>query len=312
MDLSQRITSNDPWDEESEGSTLLSPPIGLSNWEQICLFPGSKDDDYAIEVDLTLLEGEVLNNQLYKEAGVILRYSGENQYYYAGLGGFGARTFIGKVTLQNGRSIWSLLDSQGKKEEIELNRTYSLRVECRGATITLSEIGKNRYFRYTVEDNTYPRGHGGLRTVRTQARFASLQKSGPSKLKVFVVMPLTTSLNFVYETIERVLAEHSDPELTCYRVDKLLTSIPIIEDIKKLLTTADLIIADLTDGNPNVYYEAGFAHALGKKVILIAQDGTDLKFNVRHIRIHFYKDPEDLRRKLKKAIDQTLAPERGR
>jgi len=307
MDLSKRITNNDPWQEEIEGSTLLSPTIDTAKWERMVRFPGDKDDDYAIEVELALIAGQHFNKQVYKEAGVILRYSGENQYYYAGLGGFGARTFISMVRPEHGSSIWDCLDSQGRKEEIRLNRTYKLRLECRGATITLSEDNKNRY---TVEVDKYSTGYWGLRTVRTQARFAKIVKTGPSVLKALVVMPFTPSLSFVYETIEKVVV--TDQKLVCHRVDKSRISRIILEDITEWLTTADLIIADLTNVNPNVYYEAGFAHALRKKLILIAQRGTPIEFNLRPIRTLFYEDPTDLARQLNEAIDETLAPERGR
>jgi hypothetical protein len=305
MDISKCRTIKDPW-ELIDDSTLLSPSIDKPHWEQIALFPDNKDDDYAIEVDLTLLHGEVLNKQLYKEAGVILRYSGDNQYYYVGLGGFGARTFIGMVKQQEGSSIWSCLDSQGKKEEIKFDRPYKLRVECRGATISLTEDDKNRY---TVDVDTYLTGYWGLRTVRTQGLFSKLKKSSPSVLKAFVIMPFTTSLNFVYTTIDDVV---SGEEIKCHRVDKSSISKPIIEDVREWLTSADLIIADLTNINPNVYYEAGYAHALKKKLILIAQEGTVLGFDMQHIRTLFYANPEDLSKKLKKAIDETLAAERGR
>ena len=232
MDLSKRKTINQPW-EEIDNSTLVSQPIKKSHWEQIILFPDEKNDDYAIEVDLTLLEGETLN-QLYKEAGIILRYSGENYFYYAGLGGFGARTFISMVKQQEGSSVWSCLDSQGKKDEIKFDRPYRPQVECRGATISLTEDDKNRY---TVDVDAYSTGYWGLRTVRTQAQFRRIKKRSPSMLVAFVIMPFTTSLNFVYQTIHDVVTEE---EIRRHRAEKSFISKPIIEDIKEWLTSAAL------------------------------------------------------------------------
>ncbi|NPA39327.1 MAG: hypothetical protein GXO57_02645 [Thermodesulfobacteria bacterium] len=46
----------------------------------------------------------------------------------------------------------------------------------------------------------------------------------------------------------------------------------IIKDILDNLYKADLVIADLTDQNPNVFYELGVRHTLSNKTILIAQD----------------------------------------
>src|SRR6266404_8176234 len=189
MDFSNRKAIHDPWGQES-GQTFLSPKID-EHWEHIVLFPDDKDNDYAIEVELSLLQGEVLNNQIQKTAGVIIRYSGEDQYYYAGLGGFGARTFIGVVKHNEGRSSWSCLESLGRREEIEFNRSYWFRVECQGAKLSVYDDRGNKL---SVEANSYPTGHYGFRTVRTQARFANLTKSGPSILKAFVIMPFTASL----------------------------------------------------------------------------------------------------------------------
>lgn len=94
-------------------------------------------------------------------------------------------------------------------------------------------------------------------------------------------MPFTSSLNFVYDVIKDVVTSER-PE--CHRVDESAMARPIVDDIKEWLANADLVVADLTGSNPNVYYEAGFAHALGKKVIPIAQSKDDLAFDLRPIR----------------------------
>ena len=300
MSIFKHQAIHDAWLEEDE-ETFLSPPIGAEkHWEQMLLFPDTKEDDYAVEVDLTLLHGEVLNNVLYKEAGVVIRYAGASRYYYAGLGGFGARTFIGLVEEQNGKSIWSRLASQGKKEQVDFNKIYQLRVECHGSKIALYE---NDVQKLSVEDDTYPAGYWGLRTVRTQARFANLRERGPSIPKAFVIMPFTSSLSFVYETIKKVV---NLEELDCYRVDEFAVSEPIIDNIKQHIVDADLVIADLTGKNANVYYEAGFAHALGKKLILMAQSVSDLTFDVGYIRAVIYSSPKELREKLRRAIRETF------
>ena len=44
---------------------------------------------------------------------------------------------------------------------------------------------------------------------------------------------------------------------------------------------ADLIVADLTGRNPNVFYETGYAHALNKRVILLTQRAEDIPFDLK-------------------------------
>lgn len=70
-----------------------------------------------------------------------------------------------------------------------------------------------------------------------------------------------------------------------------------------------LVIADLTDSNPNVFYELGIAHTLGKEVIMIAQHVAIVPFDVGHVRYIRYVYPsgvEQLEQKLKETIIQVL------
>jgi hypothetical protein len=57
----------------------------------------------------------------------------------------------------------------------------------------------------------------------------------------------------------------------------------IAKELWKSLVAAPLVIADLTDHNPNVLYELAVRHAAGKPAILIAQAGTEDIFDVREV-----------------------------
>ena len=67
----------------------------------------------------------------------------------------------------------------------------------------------------------------------------------------------------------------------------------IIEQIWQQLRAAEAVVADLTRSNPNVYYEVGLAHALGKQIIFITQDRDPLPFDVSTSRCVRY-DKSDL------------------
>lgn len=62
----------------------------------------------------------------------------------------------------------------------------------------------------------------------------------------------------------------------------------ILQDIVMGIANADVIIADVTGLNPNVFYELGLCHALDKKVILITQDISELPFDIRSYRVDEY------------------------
>lgn len=62
------------------------------------------------------------------------------------------------------------------------------------------------------------------------------------------------------------------------RADDILSQNNILSDIISSIYSSDLIVADLTGSNPNVYYELGIAHAFNKNVILLIQDIEELPF----------------------------------
>jgi hypothetical protein len=96
------------------------------------------------------------------------------------------------------------------------------------------------------------------------------------------------------------------------RADLLPEPGRITAQIIELLNSADLVIADLTGGNENVYYELSCRHAIGKPVIHMALEGTRLPFDVFDNRTIFYtmhaREVEIARQKLKGQIERTHEP----
>jgi hypothetical protein len=62
----------------------------------------------------------------------------------------------------------------------------------------------------------------------------------------------------------------------------------IMDDVISLLWRARVVVADLTSKNPNVFYETGIAHSLGRDVVQIAQSIEDVPFDLRGIRTLTY------------------------
>jgi hypothetical protein len=60
-------------------------------------------------------------------------------------------------------------------------------------------------------------------------------------------------------------------------------------DVWSAINAAIFLIADCTGRNPNVFYEIGIAHAIGKQTILISQTIDDVPFDLRHLRIVVYE-----------------------
>lgn len=98
----------------------------------------------------------------------------------------------------------------------------------------------------------------------------------------FILMPFREDLRPVYDDhIKKVVKEAN---LECKRADDIFGNTAIIEDVWKNINEARIVIADLTGKNPNVFYEVGIAHTIGKDVILITQNIDDVPFDLRHLR----------------------------
>ena len=96
-------------------------------------------------------------------------------------------------------------------------------------------------------------------------------------------------------------------EVKCFRADEIFTPTSIIEDIRQNIRNAQFLIADLTEKNPNVLYELGFAHGIEKNVILIARKMEDVPFDLRHLRIAKYEDNASGLQKLRNSL-QSMIP----
>lgn len=99
-------------------------------------------------------------------------------------------------------------------------------------------------------------------------------------------MPFAEEFKDVYKHL--IFEELERAGYFVIRADDIKSQNNIMSDVVKGIITSDLIIADLTGSNPNVYYELGIAHALDKKVILITQEINELPFDLRPYRVVGY------------------------
>lgn len=126
--------------------------------------------------------------------------------------------------------------------------------------------------------------------------------------KAFVLMPFTLPWS---DRIWRMLKKYvSESGLEAIRADDLYGQ-QIIEDIWEGILQARLIIADTTGKNPNVFYELGVAHTLGKPFILLTQNIDDIPLDLNRYRHIIYEDNADgyekLSKELKLSIQELLA-----
>jgi hypothetical protein len=105
---------------------------------------------------------------------------------------------------------------------------------------------------------------------------------------VFVLSPFREPFNTIFIDHIKPTVEARDG-VSCLRADDIYDNRPIIEDIWRSINEAHIIISELTGRNPNVFYETGIAHTVGKEVILITQNMDDVPFDLRHLRCIVYE-----------------------
>ena len=120
-------------------------------------------------------------------------------------------------------------------------------------------------------------------------------------------MPFETMFDDVYKLGIKGAVAQFDNDLFAERVDEQIYREGILERIYRQIEIADIIIADMTGQNPNVFYEVGYAHAKGKLCILLTADADDIPFDLKHQRhIVYGKSIVTLRRELEKELTWAL------
>lgn len=111
--------------------------------------------------------------------------------------------------------------------------------------------------------------------------------------RCFVIMPFSEKLDYVYGSIKNELIKAN---FICNRVDEIGGAIPIINKIITEILKSRYIIADLTDCNPNVFYELGIAHCFkdAKNIIILKQQGTNIPFDITHLTYIEY-NPDNIK-----------------
>jgi hypothetical protein len=94
----------------------------------------------------------------------------------------------------------------------------------------------------------------------------------------FVMMPFNQDFDDVYQLGIKPACQ--DAGYYCQRLDEQVYDGIMLDRIYNQISKADLIVSDVTGKNPNVYYETGYAHALGKRVILVTKNIGDIPFDL--------------------------------
>jgi len=214
-------------------------------------------------------------------ADIVLFYDPQNRYNLnAGL------TYQNLFAIRHFDERWTVHATAGATNALEPKRTYRLEASLRGSTATLKCDGVEVI--RVVLPFVLPQSQVGVFGVdRTNIEFKNFHVS-PVNPRAFVVMQFSAPYNDVYSEVIKLVCEEEGVDVT--RIDEEAGPGLIIQDINRTIRESKIIIADISPINANVFYEVGFAHALNKPTILLAEKGTKLPFDVSPFRTLFYEN----------------------
>jgi len=147
-------------------------------------------------------------------------------------------------------------------------------------------------------------------TAVGEAHLEKLQKATPNSSQVFVAMWFDESMSEAWEKGIKPAIQNSGYEP--FRVDEAEDAGRIDDRIIAEIRRSRFVVADFTHGETGarggVYYEAGFAHGLGRTVIFTCRKNLieKLHFDIRQYNHIVWEAPEDLRIKLANRISAVI------
>jgi len=213
---------------------------------------------------------------------ILLGYrSSRDNYITVGLVGYGYAYAIAEFEPSSG---WTGIALEGNELNLSTDVKYCLETRIIGQRIYLSVNGV-RVIEHLLK-RPLIKGQVGLFTWGSdKVTFSNIMAKVVAP-KVFVVMQFTEPYQQLYkEVIQPITKEYG---YQAYHVGEVYGPGVILNDIAQGIIDSQIIIAEITPANSNVFYELGYAHALGKPTILLAERGKELPFDITSYRCLFY------------------------
>jgi len=223
------------------------------------------------------------------------------EYFLVGLAGYDSAYTISRFVPDKG---WIAVAREGSITSLKPGHDYQLNVRVQGQRVILIVDGI-RVLEHVLEA---PIGNAQL----------GLSGWGPGNVlftntsvtrevgKIFVVMKFSGPYEELYKDVIQPVAQKFGLEAN--HVGEVFGPGVILDDIVRSIIEAKIVIVEITPSsqNENVFYELGYAHALGKPTILLAERGKELPFDVRGYRCLFYENSIGGKRKVEEALDMHL------
>jgi len=286
------------WQFEGSKASYLGPASAESPQPYGLALTDRDLTDGSVRVGIKLSSPQV-------SAGVVLGFQSErSRYIVAQLGAYERAYTITEFVPGLG---WRGIELVGLAKNLEAGRRYEVGLRKIGQEIRMTVDGVRVIESILAQPLS---GHQlGLLAFGTgRVDFSELTVDSASP-RVFVAMQFGTPFDALYrEVIYPLVKEQLG--LSVVRMDEVAGPGIVFEDMQHQLAEAQIVIAEITAPNQNVFYELGYAHALNKPTILMAQRGKELPFDIRSYRVIFYDDSiggkPALERSLRKHLEAIL------
>jgi hypothetical protein len=134
-------------------------------------------------------------------------------------------------------------------------------------------------------------------TLESQDTLRTVGYASAGKPHVFVAMPFAGEMDDIYHYGIQGAANAAG--LLCERADLSTFTGDVMEWVKTRISSAKLVIADLSCANPNVYLEVGYAWGCRVPTVLLVKEAEDLKFDVQGQRCIVYSSIKQLEESLR-------------
>jgi hypothetical protein len=225
-------------------------------------------------------------------------------YFSAGIGGYHFAYLLDEYIPGTG---WRALRTEGSENNLSRGTSYAVEVQLRGQRVRLL-VNSVRVLEgslpYPLSDDQI----GLFAWGSEQVQFSTFTAE-TAKPEVFVVMHFGEPYDTLYRDVIAPIAV--DMDFAPYRADDVYRPGLVLHDIIQGLVESEVIVAEITPPNPNVFYELGYAHALGKPTILLAERGRELPFDIRGYRCIFYDNTIAGKKAVETSLKKHLANIKG-
>lgn len=199
---------------------------------------------------------------------------------------------------------WTTYALSGDPKNLKPKRNYIVKISIIGSYITLNVDGVDVLSH--ILPVTLPQTQVGIWCRSKSNITITNYKVRSEKPRAFVVMQFTPPFNELYTDVIQLICEDEVFGIKTIRADEIFGPGLIVTDIERKIIESKFVIAEITTSNPNVYYEIGFARALKKPTILIAEKSVQLPFDISPFRILFYENSIAGKKNIEKGLRKHL------